>query len=74
MSIDRFCIHCDHAITHTPVIYCSRNKEINLVTGEEYFLMASTCREYEKYCGQRGIYFVSKQMTDDEPVNNDAPF
>lgn len=65
MSQDRFCVHCDHAILNTPVVYCSKNKELNLVTGEEYFMPAYVCREYEKFCGQRGVFFTSKQMTDD---------
>lgn len=60
MSIDRYCIHCQHAITHTPIVYCAISKQLDLVTGEEYLIPASVCREYERHCGQRAVNFVSR--------------
>ena len=71
MSIDRYCVHCDHAIKLASPMLCSRHTRLDLVTGESYVLPCSLCRDLEKYCGTRGVYFQSKQMTDDAVIDPD---
>ena len=57
MSLDRYCVHCKHIINQTNPPLCSKHKSLDLVRGEEYALPCSLCRDLEKYCGTRAIYF-----------------
>jgi len=58
--IEKFCINCAHAVTQSPIVYCSKSTYLDLVTGDVRNIPCHHARDSEKYCGQRAIHFEPK--------------
>jgi hypothetical protein len=72
--VEKFCIHCTHAVTHSPIMYCTKHTYLDLVTGDVKNISCSMARELERYCGQRAVHFQSGVAVDNEIILDDAPF
>lgn len=72
--VEKFCINCTHAVTHSPIMYCSKHTYLDLVTGDVKNISCTMARELERYCGQRAIHFQSGIPVVDEVNLEEAPF
>ena len=75
--IEKFCINCTHAVTHSPILYCSKSSYLDLVTGDVKNVSCNMARELERYCGQRAIHFQPSRPDDVSPhtlVLDQPPF
>lgn len=75
--IENFCVNCAHAVTHSPILYCSKHTYLDLVTGDVKNVSCNMARELERYCGTRAIHFKPSRPDDISPhtlVLESAPF